>query len=83
VNELGLNENSEQTITIHPNPTSGFVTISANNQPLEVSIIDFLGAIYPMELKNNTIDMSDFSTGIYIVLIKSQNRVFTTRIIKQ
>ncbi len=60
-------------IILHPNPTSGFFTISLNNQILDKAVIyNQIGKVLQISL-NNKIDISMLPTGVYFVKIISKS----------
>ncbi|APY08121.1 hypothetical protein BWZ20_07330 [Winogradskyella sp. J14-2] len=72
---------SRTTFSIYPNPTStGNVTISSsNNDAISVQVFDVLGKQVKNEtLTNNTLNVSDLNTGLYILKI-TQNNASTTK----
>jgi hypothetical protein len=71
----------DQQIKIYPNPTqTGSVTFySLNNQAITVHIFDVLGKHVKSEtLTNNTLNVSNLKSGIYIAKI-TQNNISVTK----
>jgi hypothetical protein len=71
----------DQQIKIYPNPTqTGSVTFySLNNQAITVHIFDVLGKQVKSEtLTNNTLNVSNLKSGIYIAKI-TQNNISVTK----
>jgi hypothetical protein len=81
--------NKEISLTIFPNPFENQITISYNAQELvNVTIFDMAGKlIYKNNLsfisQNNTIDVSFFSSGIYLVRLQSKLNTSYTKIVKR
>tara|TARA_B110000027_G_scaffold33456_1_gene37151 strand:+ start:388 stop:795 length:408 start_codon:yes stop_codon:yes gene_type:complete len=81
--------NKEISLTIFPNPFENQITISYNAQELvNVTIFDMTGKlIYKNNLSfisvNNTIDVSFFSTGVYLVRLQSKLNTSYTKIVKR
>jgi hypothetical protein len=86
--------NSNNNITIYPNPTNGIFTISVENSPffkggkgdLKISITDLTGkVVYLKEKQGNKliINISDKPGGIYVLQIQSENILKSYKIIKQ
>jgi len=78
--------NIENEINIYPNPfsTTFFVTTRVNKNAL-ILIYNSLGSIiYLTEIENakTEIDLSNQSSGIYFILIKTENNPIAKRIIK-
>lgn len=82
-----INKTNINNISIHPNPTSGIITI--NNLPLsdnnsQLTITDITGKIlkeFPLKGSQITIDLSNFNTGIYLFKVETANGVITKKII--
>ncbi|MBN1132562.1 MAG: T9SS type A sorting domain-containing protein [Bacteroidales bacterium] len=74
------------SISICPNPTSNFLTIETDLSGLHsIEIFHMNGQIiYGTSMENTSyqIDLSSFSTGIYIILIRSKDFVITEKVIK-
>ena len=81
--------NKEISLTIFPNPFENQITISYTAQELvNVTFFDMTGKlIYKNNLsfisENNTIDVSFFSTGIYLVRLQSKLNTSYTKIVKR
>lgn len=91
-NKLLINQNttqkdSDDDITIWPNPSKNNVSIKFDKKPLAVSIMDMKGAaIYDNRNVNNlqleNIDISKVPTGIYLVTVEFEDGVVTKKIVK-
>lgn len=68
---------TEEKIKLYPNPTSNYITISAQQEKIElIKIYNIVGNIQDVIKGNNentTIDLSDYKSGIYIVSIELYN----------
>ena len=79
---LSTIESNELKVTMYPNPAKDFITISGLNQESRIEIYNALGA----KLLDNkfsgetTIDLN-FSAGIYLARITSENKSTTKKII--
>ena len=89
---LGVNEQSDKdALTIYPNPNKGLFIIdyqSTINGLLDVNIIDVTGRTVYTNTFNKKInnfkqqvDLNNYKTGVYYVLIKSENVNLQKRII--
>ncbi len=71
---------------IAPNPANDVITISRSvNEKVDYKIMSLTGSVEQegqLQLKNEKINISNLSKGVYIVLINTQNEVRTKRIIK-
>lgn len=82
--EIGLN-----SIEIFPNPTTGLVQITGNlnsSDEVRITITDSRGAQLYQRVNqrrdiNQTLDLSDFDSGIYFITIGTSNEVVTRRIL--
>ena len=80
---VGVAENSTQSVLIYPNPASGQVTIeSAAN--CHISILNALGQkMMEMESDGNaTIDLSPWQNGVYFIETTTGNHTDIQKIIK-
>ncbi|MBK9284433.1 MAG: T9SS type A sorting domain-containing protein [Sphingobacteriaceae bacterium] len=83
---VGLNEknNFDSQINLYPNPTKHLVNINGDEKIVgqEYAVLDMTGKLLmngKINMKNQVIDISDFSVGIYIVKIGNS----TKKIIKE
>lgn len=78
--------NIENEINIYPNPFSTtFIVTTRVNENALIEIYNSLGSIiYSTEIENvkTEIDLSNQSSGIYFVIIKTENNSITKKIIK-
>jgi hypothetical protein len=86
---VGINEVSGlSSVTMVPNPTSGRVTISADdvNGALSIIVVNMLGEVVKNynEQASGTFtksyNMSDLSTGMYLVKIQNEGNMVTKRL---
>lgn len=86
---LGVEDfTSLDKITIAPNPSSGIVTLTKNNQTTisKVSVFDTNGKIIKMidseiNLETNQIDLSNYSKGVYFLEISNDTDKVVRKII--
>jgi len=79
-----VEELAKQGINIYPNPSSGLFTISvegSENPNLTVKISDITGRKI-LETKNNTFDLTNQTSGIYIIQILTDGKIYNAEIIK-
>ncbi|WP_055446591.1 LamG-like jellyroll fold domain-containing protein [Lacinutrix mariniflava] len=84
---LGINDNNKlSNISIYPNPTSRLLNISnIDGIELQLSIYDINGRLLLSKTCNqdvNTIDISSFSNGMYLLKMKTAFGEVTKRVIK-
>ena len=76
----------KNSISIYPNPTSNTIQISTIHKIDQIEIVDFSGKKIFSEKGNdlkNTIDLTTYSKGIYILNVNSGGVISTHRIIKK
>lgn len=82
----GTNNYQSNNLIIFPNPTSGKINFKfAYNSIQQIKIIDLTGKtiIEKTEIQQNeTIDLSQFKAGIYIINIQTDKEIITRKIIK-
>jgi len=92
ISAVSINENNAINLGLYPNPTSGQVTFlydNLNEDVANVSIYDLQGkVVYSNEFKGEgfnqqTVDVSFLNTGIYNVIIQTENRTGVQKMIVQ
>lgn len=84
----GINqqENKSSLIHLYPNPTEGIFHIeTSNNEMKMIQLVDVAGRIILSENfvdEKITIDISNFSKGIYYLSIKSESGMKTIKVVK-
>ncbi|GAB5538117.1 MAG: hypothetical protein Salg2KO_02200 [Salibacteraceae bacterium] len=63
-----------------PNPTSGLVNITTDNQILEIRVLDQLGQLIFTSSKNQ-LDLSKWSSGTYYLNIQTSDKVYHRKVI--
>ena len=78
---VGIISNSAE-VSVYPNPTSGNVTVQANGMS-EISIYNTLGQrVYNAPASSNieTLDMSQYQAGVYVVRVATEEGVAVQRV---
>jgi len=81
---LSNNDFNLDQVSIYPNPTNtGKVTItSSNSDAMNVQVFDILGKQVKNEtLTNNTLNVSNLNTGVYILKITQNNATTTKKLV--
>ncbi len=81
--ESQLNPND---IQVYPIPTSNFVNILPNSKSTIIksaTLINTLGQELKVELNQNSVQLSTFSEGNYILKIQTNKRIYYKRIVKE
>jgi len=68
-------------IVVYPNPTKGIFRIDTRLK-IEVKVIDMQGKVIIEGKDISTIDISNYSTGLYNLQIITGDKIFTNKIIK-
>lgn len=83
----GLNNFSEKHISVYPNPAKKAINVQSGKFPIRsVEIKDLQGrTIYCNKPAKNShrIDLTSFKPGIYMLMVKTNNEVYTNKIIKK
>ena len=83
---LGVSDNELLDVSMYPNPASDRLNISASNTIKNASIFNILGKkVMSLEINKNSesIDVSNLSSGMYIIKYTIGNAVGTAKFIKQ
>lgn len=76
----GIQEESGNTIRIHPNPTNGLIQIESEKQPVEsVILYDLFGRLL-LQSNDNQLNISTFTSGMYILEI---NHTVREKVVKR
>ncbi|MPN21343.1 hypothetical protein SDC9_168722 [bioreactor metagenome] len=82
---VGIEDETSQLISLHPNPTTGNVFLLNNGiEVLKLEVLDLAGSIV-MELNDvaDGFDISKLSNGTYTVRIHHKNGITVHRIVKK
>ncbi len=82
ITQVGINIAESNNITLYPNPTSGKITIVADDVE-KVEVFDQSGRIAATFKDTNEIDIHDLPTGAYTLRITLHNGSAVKRVIKQ
>ena len=76
---VGLEDyEKEGGLTVHPNPTTGVLTINGRDPFTQIQVLDAFGRIirnYPAEGLKTIIDLNSLAPGVYIIRATNSNRV--------
>lgn len=76
-------ENTEHSISVYPNPTDGFLTVSSNQPVNQLILVDATGRIVLQEQGAQQMNLQLLENGTYFLMIKSGNSISVEQIIKQ
>ncbi len=78
INSVEINSNS---ITVAPNPAHGFLTIKGlNGKNATVLIYDITGKLLLKEAASKPHDISNLSSGFYIIQIVTKERIYVRKL---
>ena len=80
---LGLGESVLSNLKLYPNPTSNYLYIEGNDNPVTISIYSVLGKKVISAKNTNKIDVKGLSNGIYIIRIKEGLKEVIKKFIKK
>ena len=74
-----------KSINVYPNPTNDVFTVVLNepNEHFTISVYSSLGQELINTNSNTSIDISNFSNGIYFLKVEQNDRSWTTKIVKE
>ena len=70
-------------ILVYPNPTSGVIHLAAKNEKLKLSIYSSAGVLIGQYFNEETIDISAYPAGIYILDVLSEQGRFSKLLLKK
>jgi len=86
---LSVSQNTLETITLYPNPTSSKVFFDNSNTSFkDVTIYNYLGQVVSKSAitsvsNNQEIDLSNLSAGVYIVKFSNNGKSQSVKVVKQ
>jgi hypothetical protein len=84
IDYIGINEVSQDMISVYPNPTRDFVTINMTAANATIEVVDAQGKILQTSNVENggTLSLASYETGMYIFRITTENGTSIHRISK-
>lgn len=81
---LSVKNNTLDQVSVYPNPTSGIVqvTLPASVEILSVTVSDLSGKQMNANVAGNTVDMSNFATGVYMVNVNTNEGNLVRKVVK-
>ncbi len=82
---LDVKDISNNGLTIYPNPTKDIFSINTNNKIESIKVYDVFGKIILEKTVVNqkeTIDLSSYNNGIYIIRVQADKNIITSKIVK-
>ncbi|MDP4282676.1 MAG: aryl-sulfate sulfotransferase [Bacteroidota bacterium] len=78
------NISSGQNVAIYPNPTTGHLKVSFENEPATdyiITVHDLYGKVITRSINSNELDLSSVSCGLYILTLQSGTELIHKRIL--
>lgn len=70
-------------LALYPNPTTGKVTVEADDEVLRVDVYDYTGRRVATFENQATVDLGRLATGIYTLRMTLPERIEVRRVVKQ
>jgi hypothetical protein len=84
---LSIDDNVENTFSVYPNPTSNILNIKGSENIDTITVFNLLGqsvaSFTKNDITNSSINLSELSTGLYLVKISSGDKTQTLRVTKK
>ena len=71
------------SLTLHPNPTTGKLTIRTNEKVIRVDVFDYTGRCVASFERKTTVDLGRLATGLYTLRVTLPERIEVRRVVKQ
>lgn len=82
INNVAVEENEIDEVTVYPNPANAYLNIEAENMT-HISIVNTLGqVVYDMEVGNDKeiVDMTQYNNGIYLIRVTTENGIIVKQV---
>ena len=76
-------ESTSHTLTLYPNPTTGILTVEADEEVIRVDVFDYTGRCVASFERQTTVDLSRLATGLYTLRVTLPERIEVRRVVKQ
>jgi len=76
----------DSELTVYPNPSSSIFNIDLPNEVKTISVVDISGKTIIKKSDKDIkpyVDLSDFKNGIYFINLEMDNKIITTKIVKE
>ena len=83
---VGLDEDSENMLSVYPNPSHGQVCINLPEEDREIVVFNSLGQqVYQQSNAKDmtTLNLEGLNNGVYFIMVKSENAVSTLTFVKE
>ena len=80
---VSVKEAKEVQISVYPNPVQNILSVKTNANVLKPEMMDLLGKTLMVQEETESLDMSQFRAGIYLIRITTDQGTVTQKVIKQ
>lgn len=83
---LGLTKVNFNAVSFYPNPVSNFLTINTQLTNYKYTIYSVQGQLITSKASNNQmqrIDFNNFATGVYVLIINTNEKSYSYKVIKK
>jgi hypothetical protein len=83
---VNIDDYHTDTTAIYPNPTNNLVSFGEISNLKQINLVDITGKMikdYSVDYLNNTINLSNLSTGVYFIRFKTNKGIISKKVIKQ
>ena len=70
-------------LSVYPNPVQNILSVKTNANVLKLEMMDLLGKTLMVQEETESLDMSQFRAGIYLIRITTDQGTVTQKVIKQ
>jgi len=86
VGYVGINDAEAPGGSVYPNPTYGMVQLNLNTLADELAVMDITGKTVHRKLnpgRDISLDLSEYNSGIYVINVKSGEKVHYFKVVKK
>ena len=76
-------EAQTHSLTLYPNPTTGILTVEADEEVVRVDVFDYTGRCVASFERQTTVDLGRLATGLYTLRVTLPERIEVRRVVKQ
>ena len=76
-------ESTAHSLTLYPNPTTGILTVEADEEVVRVDVFDYTGRCVASFERQTTVDLGRLATGLYTLRVTLPERIEVRRVVKQ
>ncbi len=80
---VSVKEAKEVQLSVYPNPVQNILSVKTNANVLKLEMMDLLGKTLMVQEETESLDMSQFRAGIYLIRITTDQGTVTQKVIKQ